>query len=372
MELFRKKTPEKKTPKLLVESWSPVCDIQAFAEESETCIYFYLWRDPNTDHAQVKCCWVCNTAPAPEEIDEAAMGRGEAPRMPRSGCAHDPNGLRGLRKSDLSIVWLEEGDGAALLEKGKILALIPGWAWSHDFKGYARYAVGTAPFAWELSQAEAVLAHRVERSAAYWAAIEKGYWKSLQEGGLAAMEAFFGPHEQYFAIDGGKFPAKALVTGRKNGARYAFTLGTSALCQPMVEQYHQEKAGDYRRMELAFAARGDFPDEDWMRILGFLSRVTAYPWREITWLGHGHTLLLTEGRLPGFHALLLADARELTGVPAPAFPPVMGEPVALLWAIPLTKAEYDLAIQRERPVILEQYRGAPEELVIFDSKPKFL
>ena len=59
-------------------------------------------------------------------------------------------------------------------------------------------------------------------------------------------------------------------------------------------------------------------------------------------------------------------------MPAPAFPPVMGEPVALLWAIPLTKAEYDLAIQSERPVILEQYRGAPEELVIFDSKPKFL
>ena len=75
MELFRKKTPEKKTPKLLVESWSPVCDIQAFAEESETCIYFYLWRDPNTDHAQVKCCWVCNTAPAPEEIDEARARR---------------------------------------------------------------------------------------------------------------------------------------------------------------------------------------------------------------------------------------------------------------------------------------------------------
>ena len=33
-------------------------------------------------------------------------------------------------------------------------------------------------------RAAKVLAPRVERSAAYWAAIEKGYWKSLQEGGL--------------------------------------------------------------------------------------------------------------------------------------------------------------------------------------------
>ena len=85
---------KQKEPEVLVESWSPVCDIQAFAEESDSCVYFYLWRDPGSDHAQVKSCWVCNTAPAPDDIDEAAMDRGEAPRMPRSGCGHDPRGLR--------------------------------------------------------------------------------------------------------------------------------------------------------------------------------------------------------------------------------------------------------------------------------------
>ena len=69
MNFFRKKP---KSPRVLLESWSPICNIQAFAEESDTCIYFYLWRDPNTDHPQVKSCWVCNTVLAPEDLDRAA------------------------------------------------------------------------------------------------------------------------------------------------------------------------------------------------------------------------------------------------------------------------------------------------------------
>ena len=76
MDKFSKKQKE---PEVLVESWSPVCDIQAFAEESDSCVYFYLWRDPGSDHAQVKSCWVCNTAPAPDDIDEAAMVRAVLP-----------------------------------------------------------------------------------------------------------------------------------------------------------------------------------------------------------------------------------------------------------------------------------------------------
>ena len=125
-------------------------------------------------------------------------------------------------------------------------------------------------------------------------------------------------------------------------------------------------------MELAFAARGDLPDEDWMKALGFLSGVSGYPWREITWLGHGHTLLLPEGRIPGFAAVLLLDGRKLPEAPVPAFPPVMGEPVCPLWMVPITKAEYDLAVESIEPVILEKYQGAPERLVVFDGKPKFL
>ena len=65
--------------------------------------------------------------------------------------------------------------------------------------------------------------------------------ETMQQEQLAAMEAFFGPHRKYYAIDGGGFPPKALVTGERKGSQYAFTLGNGALAQPKVEQYFQDK-----------------------------------------------------------------------------------------------------------------------------------
>ena len=349
MSFFNKKKGKEqpgsrpKGPEVLAESFSPLCNVRAFAEESESCVYFYLqWRS-GSGQSRIKSCWVCNTRPAPDEVDKAAMDRGEAPRMPRSGCGHNPEGIH-LDKKALSILWLEEGDAAALLEDGKILALIPGWAWREEgFPGYARYAVGTTPFAWTLREAEAALAPRVERSRAYWNTMEGDYWPALQQQGLEAMEAFFGPHEQYYAIDGGKFPPKALVTGRREGVRYGFTLGVSALCPPVVEQYWSQEPEKHRRMELAFAAREGIPEDRWMAALGRISGMTNLPWGEITCLGQGHTVACGES-IPGFPALLLLDQRRLEGTAAPDFPPVMGEPVSLLWAIPITQEEYDLSL----------------------------
>lgn len=369
MGLFKKKQTE---PEVLAESWSPVCNIHAFAEESKDCVYFYLWWRPGTDHAQMKGCWVCNTQPAPAELDKAAMDQGKAPMMPRENCGHAPGGIR-LDKSALSIVWLEEGDGAALLVNGEILALIPGWAWREEgFPGYARHAIGTGPLAWSLSEAIKTLGPRVERSRAYWGAMSGDYWPGLQHQGLEAMEGFFGPHEQYYAIDGGKFPPKALVTGRRDGVRYGFTLGVSALCQPVVEQYWpNDDPAKRRRVELAFAAREGMPEDRWMAALGRISGLTNLPWGEISCLGHGHTVACGE-TFPGFPAVLLLDQRRLEGTAAPAFPPVMGEEVALLWAIPLTQKEYDLAMESQEAVLPMLYQGAPEELVIFAGEGKFL
>lgn len=332
-------------PVTLLESCSPVCPVQAVVEQSGACVYFYLFFDPAVYRPRLKACWVCNTAPAPDGLDRAAMDRGEAPRMPRSGCLHDPGGIR-LDPEALSVQWLEEGDGAALMENGRILALIPGWA-GQDFPGYARYAKGTTPLAWALGEAEAVLAPRVARSAAYWRAMEGDYWPALQEAFLSSLEHFFGKYEKYYSIDGGSFPPKALVTGRRAGVRYAFTVGVSALCQPQVEQYFQgglEEAAAHRRIELCLAAGEELPEPLWDAMLRYLSAQSALPWSAVSWLGHGHTVPCRG--IPGleaFPAVVLADARELPGVPAPAFPPVMGEPVAPLWAAPITGEEYDLA-----------------------------
>ena len=78
----------------------------------------------------------------------------------------------------------------------------------------------------------------------YWDIMGGGYFETMQQEQLAAMEAFFGPHKKYYAIDGGGFPPKALVTGERKGSQYAFTLGNGALVQPKVEQTFRMRHGN--------------------------------------------------------------------------------------------------------------------------------
>ena len=48
MSFFNKKKGKEqpgsrpKGPEVLAESFSPLCNVRAFAEESESCVYFYL------------------------------------------------------------------------------------------------------------------------------------------------------------------------------------------------------------------------------------------------------------------------------------------------------------------------------------------
>jgi hypothetical protein len=55
------------------------------------------------------------------------MRDGSPPLLPRRYCKH-PEGAALPAAEDLEIVWFEEGNGAALLERGEPLTVIPPWA----------------------------------------------------------------------------------------------------------------------------------------------------------------------------------------------------------------------------------------------------
>ena len=156
---------------VLLEEWSPVCSIQAVVEDNGQAVYFYLWVNPGSENAEIRNCWICNRVPALEDMDYEAMKMGMAPRMPRAYVTHDSEGIC-LDREKLSLVWFEEGDGAALYEDGRMIAVIPGWA-GREFPGYSLYAKGMAPFAWELQEALPVLEQRMERSRMYWDIIDR-------------------------------------------------------------------------------------------------------------------------------------------------------------------------------------------------------
>lgn len=171
---------------VLLEEWSPVCSIQAVVEDNGQAVYFYLWVNPGSENAEIRNCWICNRVPAMEDMDYEAMKMGMAPRMPRAYVTHDSAGIC-LDREKLSLVWFEEGDGAALYEDGRMIAVIPGWA-GREFPGYSLYAKGMAPFAWELQEALPVLEQRMERSRMYWDIMRGGYFETMQQEQLAAME----------------------------------------------------------------------------------------------------------------------------------------------------------------------------------------
>ena len=67
---------------VLLEEFSPICQIQAFVEEDDHCVYFYLWNDPGEEYASIRAGWVRNYGKAPDTIDVAAMEDGQAPMLP--------------------------------------------------------------------------------------------------------------------------------------------------------------------------------------------------------------------------------------------------------------------------------------------------
>lgn len=364
------KEVEMEENKILIESWSPVCNIQAFVEKSKTTIYFYLWFNPGAENSRIKPCWVCNVDMAGKNINYEAMGNGTAPMMPVEYCSHSSEGID-IDAEKLSIIWFEEGDAAALLEDNKLLAVIPGWA-EDGFYGYSRYAVGTGPFAWELINAEDNLYKRVMKSKKYWEYLSGDYFKDIQDMHLSSLENFFGNYEKYYAIDNNKFPPKALITGMKDKVEYAFTVGVSALCQPKIEQFFEEgEANQHRKIEIGFACKDDFKNKnDYMRLLSYISGQTNLPWQEITWFGNGHTIPCNA--IDNFEAMLFINDNMFPQINSPQYENFMGERINLLWAIPITKEEYNFLQDNDVAKLIEKYNGNLEDIIIFDEKPKFI
>lgn len=353
-------------PNILLESWSPTCDVQAFVEESDTCCYFYLWFHPGREEAYIKTCWICNVTEAPDKIDVAAMEEGMAPAMPKAYVSHNVKGIR-LNRAELSIVWFEEGDAAALLEGDRLLCVIPCWSGYKDFNGYSRYAVGMAPYAWELTQAEETLLDRVTKSRNFWNYFKGEYWENVQRTHIQTLESFFGKYQQYFTIDDGNFPPKALVTGKKDEVCYGVTIGVSLLPMPQVELYFNDETSDYRRIELGFATVSERQDIC-KKMYSFMSGISSLPWEEISFLGHGHTIPCNV--IDGFCAIWLLDSRLLPKIAAPVYADFMGDKINLLWVVPLKENEYQMIRELGTEEVLKRLEECMERIHIFDGNGK--
>ena len=364
---FKKKGARKITePEILVGSNSPVCPEEAFVEQDGRTCYFYLRRFPDTQEQTISSCFVCNMLDQSHVIPIAEWKKDPSgpPMLPYDQVTHDPDGLT-LDADELEIVWTMEGSGAGLLYKGELLAFLPEWASHENFPGYSRYIKGETPFGWGMTQAKEHLDAVIRAGRDFWAKMEGDFWPGFQDSQINTLETFFGKHEQYFAIDGGRFPPRALVTGEKNGVKYGITLGMSLLRQPMVESFYQERTADFSRSELGFACTKE-QEAIFMPVLQQIADAASLPWNRITSLGHGHTIPL-DG-VEGFPAMWLLNDNLLTPGDSPRYEDAFGERVNLLWLVPVTQEEYSFLLEFDMEKVFAL--RLPGEMTIFDGNAK--
>ncbi len=344
---------------VLIESISPNGNVQALVEQYDDCCYLYLHGAPEVD-LPLRSCWVRNLGPAPETLDVEGMRTGNAPMLPAGSCGH-PKGAPRLRPEDLEIVWFEEGDGAALLERDEILAIVPGWGGVKGFEGYARDCTAQTPLCWPLgSPATNVLFARVARARDWWASWDKGNpWLPVQAGNIEALERALGSHTNYYAIDGGNWPPKAMLRFKIDGGVAVATCGVGLRPQPTVETTAADPSR-MRRIELGMAVDdatfSAFGDE----VMTYISGQANLPWHRYTWLGEGHTIPCDAfAKAPAdsaFSAILLTAHPR--GAPAIDLPSLRGDPVNLLWAVPITQPERELAMAAGSAHLLERMNQA--------------
>jgi hypothetical protein len=323
----------------LIHEVGPNGNVQAHAEDDGRVVYLYL-RGVGDNGLPTCPVWIQNRIPAPQELDVSDMERGNPPLMPARFCRH-PAGTPMLAKDQLRLVWLPEGDGVALYEGDRLLAAIPPWAHSTRFYGYSEEAIGEGPLAWGLDSATAIT-ERFQEAEAYWQSWrqEPRPWSVIQQGEMAAYERVFEKERRYFAIDNKAWPPKALGWYERDGMVALCTIGVALRPQPQIE-LAMEDAQPHRRIELGILLRKPVDDQVIKAMASYLSGQSGLPWSSYTWLGHGHSIPCDELAPLGYAGVLLARSDTIgTHV---ALPNSYGDPVTLLWMVPITAKELQQA-----------------------------
>jgi len=284
---------------------------------------------PLEGRVQPRSTWVCDAAVAPE-----------------------PDALQ--------VVWLQEGDGAALFDGERLIAALPAGSGGSEHPGYAAAATGRDRRAWGLELAPA-LVERIERDRAWWARwASHDLFTPVRDAQKQAFEEQIGPVERYFAIDRGRWPPRAMVLGKRPPGHVASTLGMALRRQPQAD-VHLPADAPGRRVELALALHPSVSDHGiWLKVL---SSLAALPWRTVSWLGSGHTVSL--GSLPAPFGGLFLHPAPPQGLTL-AYPHVDDEPVHILWGTPITAAERALAQQYGRERLVERLGEALGEVRVRD------
>lgn len=328
-------------PKIILESKSPNCPLAVIIEEDDTCTYMYLIH-LKTDGTQSIICplWIRNHQKAPDDLEFAKMQEGFSSMMPKEFCSH-PDGKERFQPENLRCIWLEEGDGVALLENEQILAIIPGWA-NDKIPAYSIDCIKENSLAFPLTK-DNVLNERIKKADMFWNSWDYDPWRIFLDTRLEILCKEFGQETKYYAIDGGQWPIKGMAQFEKGDTTYLVTIGVSLIPQPFIEQLTEEPE-KLRRIELGLAIKTEAFNKNAHEICSFLSAQTTIPWSNLTWLGHGHTIecgTLFE-KDNEFPFCVFINGKFISSLPQIEFELFRGDNINVLWLTPISESEFHL------------------------------
>ena len=141
-------------------------------------------------------------------------------------------------------------------------------------------------------------------------------------------------------LNDNKWPPKGLLKIPREGNVILVTTGVSLRPQPNIELYIDDPR-PFRRIELGVVLRGDTGEGLIEKFARFINGQSGLPWRQFTWLSHGHSIRLNGFDETSYKGVLLANSRfHLPHVELPTFDE---DPVTLLWMIPVTGPELETA-----------------------------
>jgi hypothetical protein len=335
-------------PITLIEQPNGRHTLYAAVEQDERTAYFYLYTaDLISKKYRMRACWLRNLQPGPAGRDSAAMENGMAPML-AARLSNHPQGKEPLVAERISIVWMPEDDGAAVLYDGEILGVIPGWSlYVDEPAAYAADCIDVDDQQLVFPLGERGVNDQYKRVAeavsfrADWDNINEPRWPIVQGQFIEAYEERFGKMEKYYAIDNNEWPPMAVGKFEKDDVIYFLTMGVSIRPMPWVAYLYNDNASAFRRMELAMAInKKDFTEEEIMKMGEALSSLGDIPWRHISWLGEGHTVGSSKLTAP-FESLVLSAA--LYNGESIKLPEMYGDKVNLYWVSPITPLELGFA-----------------------------
>lgn len=357
MGLFSKKKKEFVKPEVLIEDKSHSCPITAVVEQDNRVAYFYLWGE--NEQYGVKSCWIRNLSEAPEKREGKLLKKGVPPMMPATFCRF-PNGQDKLKKENLKVVWLEEGDGAALLENDEIIAIIPSWSGHGGFYGYARDCIGSGDFAWELGDKNE-MPDRIQKSSEFIDLWDKELnpFQELQPRILKNYEELFGKSDRYFTIDNNEWPPKGLYLQDGANKTIFATVAVSLRPQPAVEMY-TENRNDINRIELGLILNSDLSEQQINEIASWISGQASLPWNNITFLGEGHTINFEIFKSSKMDSVVLTN--KLDVLPKVNLTDYRDSKINFLWMVPISSKERDKIMNEGSENVLIELNKIGDEI----------